>query len=75
MGGGWRELSNCKKKERKKKPLPIRARNPTKKKSVKEWQEGLNSCAYSPHTAVSLQFRHEMAGKKAVVNIRKEMGK
>lgn len=38
----------------------IGARKPTKKRSMKEWLGGLNSCAYSPQNAVRLQFRHKV---------------
>lgn len=46
------------------KRLPIDARKPTKKRSVKEWLGGLNSCAYCSQEAGSLQFRYKMTEKR-----------
>lgn len=56
----------------------IGARKATMKRTVKEWLGGLNSCAYSPQNAVSLQFRHkvtEMEEEEEEESVRKAKGK
>lgn len=54
----------------------IGARKPTKKRSVKEWLGGLNSCAYSPQNAVSLKFRHKVTEmEEEEESVRKAKGK